>query len=423
MKKKLMVALAVLLAASGLFAQGSKEQGQSQKASGPVEITFWSLFTGGDGEFFDAMVDEFNKSQNEVVMKNDTVKFDNYYTKLTTALAAKNAPDVVVCHQANLMSYAPNGAFVALDDYVSKDVLDDFPAAPLDACRYDGKLYSLPLDVHPIVMYYNTDILGQAGITKLPVTADEFLQAAKQVKEKTGKWGMLIDNTTGTYKAYTLFRLFYSMIYQQNGTFLTDDNKAAAFNTEAGAKALDWLKAGVADGVNPNGLDYDAAMNMFKLGDGAFYFNGVWATGTLEKVDGLHFQAAPLPALMGPEPWAWGGSHTLAVPVQKKMDEAKIKAAVTFIEWMTSHGEMWAKAGHIPVRSSVQKKEAFKALPYRPGYAGAAGYVKACPGIPAWEEIYGTCSDLLEAAVTKNQDTKTALANMEKTVNDILAKY
>ncbi len=420
-KKKWLLALAALLAASSLFAQGTKEQ--SKEASGPIEITFWSLFTGGDGEFFDAMVDEFNKSQNEVYMKKDTVKFDNYYTKLTTALAAKNAPDVVVCHQKNLLSYVPSGAFVALDEYVSKDVLADYPSEPLNDCRYEGKLYSLPLDVHPIVMYYNTDILKEAGITKVPASAEEFLAASKQIKEKTGKWGMLIDNTTGTYKAYTLFRLFYSMVCQQNGTFLTADDKAAAFNTEAGAKALDWLKESVIDGTNPNGLDYDAAMNMFKLGEGAFYFNGVWATGTLEQTEGLHFEASPLPALMGSKPWAWGGSHTLAIPVQKKMDEAKIKAGVKFIEWMTGHGEMWAKAGHIPVRNSVHEKESFKSMKYRPGYAGAAGYVKACPSIPAWEEIYGACSDLLEAAVTKNQDTKAALDGMEKTVNDILAKY
>ena len=111
------------------------------------------------------------------------------------------------------------------------------------------------------------------------------------------------------------------------------------------------------------------------------------------------------------------------MPVQKTVDENKVKAAVKFIEWMTAHGEMWAKAGHIPPRNSVHEKAEFKALPYRADYAGAAGYVKACPTIPAWEEIYGTCSDLLEAAVTKNQDTKTALDNMAKTVDDILAKY
>ncbi|MFA7119772.1 MAG: ABC transporter substrate-binding protein, partial [Sphaerochaetaceae bacterium] len=295
MKKKLTLALVLLLATGMLFAQGAQEQGA--QPSGPIELTFWSLFTGGDGEFFDAMIKEFNASQNEIVMRNDMVKFDNYYTKLTTALSAKTAPDVVVVHQGNLLNYVPSGSLLPLDGYVDKSMLEDFQEAPLEACRFDGKLYSLPFDVHPIVMYYNKDILKAAGITTIPSTAEEFTKAAKQVKDKTGKWGMAIDNTTGTYKAYTLTRLFMSMMAQQGGSLLSDDTKKANFNNAYGEKALTWLKDLVnKDKVNPNELDYDAAMNMFKLGDAAFYFNGVWATGTLENVEGLNFGAAPLPA-------------------------------------------------------------------------------------------------------------------------------
>jgi multiple sugar transport system substrate-binding protein len=423
MKKSVSLLLVLALAMGLVFGQGTKEAAPAAQA-GPVELTFWSLFTGGDGEFFDAMVDEFNKSQKEIVMKNDTVKFDNYYTKLTTALAAKKAPDVIVCHQANLLNYVPNGSLLPLDEYVSKNTLDDFQTAPLSACRFGGKLYSLPLDVHPIVMYYNKDILKQAGIDKIPASADEFVAACKTIKEKTGKWGLAIDNTTGTYKAYTLTRLFFSMMIQQGGSFLTADNKKANFNNAYGETALNWLKDMVNKyQVNPNELDYDAAMNMFKLGDAAFYFNGVWATGTLEKVDGLNFAASPLPAFYGTEGWAWCGSHTLAIPVQENQDPKKVAAAVKFIDWMTAHGEMWAKAGHIPTRKSVVEKDAFKALPYRADYAGAAKYAAAPPSMAAWDEIYGTSSDLLEAAVTKNQDAKTALANMEKVVNGIIAKY
>ncbi len=172
------------------------------------------------------MVDEFNASQDEIVMKNDMVKFDNYYTKLTTALSAKTAPDVVVVHQGNLLNYVPSGSLLALDSYVDAAVLADFQKAPLDACRFDGKLYSLPFDVHPIVMYYNTDLLAEAGITEVPESAQDFIDASLAVKQATGKWGMAIDNTTGVYKAYTLSRLFMSMLAQQGGSLLTDDASA-----------------------------------------------------------------------------------------------------------------------------------------------------------------------------------------------------
>ncbi|MFA6689554.1 MAG: ABC transporter substrate-binding protein [Sphaerochaetaceae bacterium] len=414
-----LVLLAVFLSMGLLFAQGAKEPA----SSGPVEITFWSLFTGGDGEFFDAMVKEYNESQNKVVMKNDTVKFDNYYTKLTTALAAGNAPDVIVVHQGNMLPYVQNGSLLALNDYVDAEVLADFQEAPLSGCISDGKIYSLPLDVHPIVMYYNKDLMAQAGITKVPQTAQEFIDASLAVQKATGKWGLAIDNTTGVYKAYTLTRLFMSMLAQQGGSLLNADNTKANFSNAAGERALVWLQDLVHTyKVNPNELDYDAAMNVFKMGDAAFYFNGVWATGTLEQ-SGLNFGAAPLPGIMGDEPWAWAGSHTLAVPVQKNQDPRKVEAAVDFIEWMTGHGELWAKAGQIPTRKSVTEKAEFKALPYRADYAAAAAYALETPRTPAWEEIYGTMSDMLEEAVTKKLPAKQALANMEKKINGIIASY
>ena len=354
MKKLVTVLLALMMVASMAFAQGAKE---TTAKTGPIELTFWSLFTGGDGEFFDAMIEAFNNSQDEIVMKNDMVKFDDYYTKLTTALAAKTAPDVIVVHQANMSNYVPSGSLLALDEYVTPELLSDFQSAPLDACYFDGKLYSLPFDVHPIVMYYNTDILAEAGIDKVPTTAQEFIDASLKIKEKTGKWAMGIDNTTGVYKAYTLTRLFFSMMAQQGGSFLTTDNTKANFNNEMGENALAFLTDLVNKyGVNPNELDYDAAMNMFKLGEVAFYFNGVWATGTLEQVEGLNFKAAPLPAFMGKSA-AWAGSHTLAIPVQKNQDPVKVEAAIKFTDWMTAHGEMWAKAVISQQERVLQRKQ------------------------------------------------------------------
>ena len=76
------ILLIALITVPALWAAGAKEE---SKQEGPIEVTFWSLFTGGDGEFFDAMVDEFNRTHTDIVAKSDTVKFDNYYTKLTTA--------------------------------------------------------------------------------------------------------------------------------------------------------------------------------------------------------------------------------------------------------------------------------------------------------------------------------------------------
>lgn len=415
------IALMGFLLISALWAAGSQEQRQEN----PIEVTFWSLFTGGDGEFFDAMVEEFNRTHIDIMAKTDTVKFDNYYTKLTTALSARTAPDVVVVHQSNLLGYVPRGVFMPLDDLLARNnaPLDDFVEAPLEAVKYNGKIYALPLDVHALIMYYNEDLFTQADVTKVPKTYAELIAAAKAVQQKTGKMGIAVDNTTATYKAFTLTRLFMSMLEQQGVSFLNEDNSKANFNNTAGEAALTALIDMVhLHKTTPAGLDYDSAVNAFRLGEAAIHFNGVWATGVFEKQPGLNFRAVGLPPLLG-KPAAWSGSHTLAIPVQKTVDQAKLDAAITFMLWMTEHGEMWAKAGHIPTRKSVYEKDSFKVMPYRKEYADAASFAFAPPVTPAWEEIYTTTSDMLEYAVAKNQDVKAALQAMETRINDIIASY
>jgi multiple sugar transport system substrate-binding protein len=417
MKRKLIAIAAVaLLACAALSAQGT--------AAKPREVHFWTLFTGGDGDFFDAMVKAFNASQNELVLVNDTVKFTDYYTKLTAALAAKTAPDFVVAHASQLVNYVPNKVFLPLDQYIKKEGMNlaDFEAAPLAATTFGGKLYAIPLDVHPLIMYYNKGLLQRAGVTKVPETLSELVAAAKAVQDKTGAIGITADNTTATYKAYTLTRMFMSLLKEQGQGILDPANKKANFNNAAGVKAYQALADLVnANGVIPKGLDYDSSVADFKLGKAAFHFNGVWCTGDFEQQNGLDFGSVPFPALLGPNA-GWADSHTFAVPVQKTLNEQKVLDAIKAIDWLTAHGEMWAKAGHVPTRKSVVQKPDFLALQHRKDYAAAVKFAVTAPATPKWGEVYDTISDSLEAGVAKNADASSTLADMEKKVNAILSR-
>lgn len=415
MKQRKLALLAVFMLLAGM-ALGA----QTQK----IEINFWSLFTGGDGAFFDAMVKEFNESQNEIVMKTDTVKFDNYYTKLTAALAAKNAPDVVVMHQDRLSNFVPSGVLLPLNDYLKKVGVDmsSFEAAPLTSTTFDGKVYAIPMDVHPLIMYYNTELFAKAGVTKAPESLDELFAAAKAVQDKTGVMGIAADNTTVKYKAYTLTRMFMSMLKEQGYTTLNATNTKANFNNEAGEKSFQALSDMVNKyKVTPKQLDYDSSVAEFKLGKAAIHFNGVWVTGTFEQQPGLKFAAVKFPALFGKNA-SWAGSHTFAVPAQRVVDEKRVLAAVKFIDWMTAHGYLWAKAGHVPTRKTAVEAPEFKSLPYRSGYADASKYTFPPPDTPKWPQIYDAISDSLEESVALNKDAKSAVAKMEQVVNAILAK-
>ena len=77
--KKLLTVLALLLIALSLFAAGAKEEA---KSSEKIELTFWSPFTGGDGEFFDAMIEAFKLK----ILEDDEVDLLLFHTKSNAAV-------------------------------------------------------------------------------------------------------------------------------------------------------------------------------------------------------------------------------------------------------------------------------------------------------------------------------------------------
>jgi multiple sugar transport system substrate-binding protein len=81
---------------------------------------------------------------------------------------------------------------------------------------------------------------------------------------------------------------------------------------------------------------------------------------------------------------------------------------------------MWAKAGHIPTRTTVYSKPEFKNLPHRAEYADAVKNTFAPPATHKWPELYDAISDSLEESIALNKDAKAALDQLEKKVNDIL---
>lgn len=416
MKKAVLVLLSLLAILPGMI--------HAQAAGPPLEVTFWVPFTGGDGDFFDGMVAAFNASQAGIVMKTDTLRFMSYYPRLTEALANGTAPDVVVVHQDRLLGYVETGSFIPLDSWLRKAGIDRkaFVEGPLAACTVKGLTYAVPMDVHPLIMYYNKALFARAGITAVPATMDELFAAAKAIQEKTGAIGIAADNTAATYKAYTLARIFMSLLMEQGKAVLDPGNTRANFNNREGRNAYQFLLDLVyKQGVTPKGLDYDFSVDYFRSGKAGIHFNGVWVMGAFEAEPGLDFGAVPFPAIFGRNA-AWAGSHAFAIPAHKGLDERKILAIMKFIDWMTSHGELWARAGHIPTRISVLAKPEFKALPHRPEYAEAARFTFPTPATPKWPACYAELSDFLAEAIALDKDAKTAMAQLETRINSILRK-
>jgi multiple sugar transport system substrate-binding protein len=308
---------------------------------------------------------------------------------------------------------------VALDEELAKRniAVDDYVEGPWNALQYQGKQYGIPLDVHPWVLFYNKTILGELGLLNEagefnvpndPVAFREMIDAIQDA----GHYSLSAEYAGGGG-----WRGWFALLKQAGGDLFEGQN--VLVNSPTAKETLTWWSSIPLDYPNLV-VDYDESVALFAQGDAALHFNGVWATGYYEQIEGLDFGVAPFPTLYGKDA-GWGNSHSFVVPAQRgNITADKFDAIFEFVEWMTSNSYKWALAGHIPTRYSVLESQEFKALPYRPDYAAQSETVVYLPQHIHVLEIETAVSEEAMAAALGAKSVDEALRSMEQVIQSLI---
>ncbi|UUZ92408.1 ABC transporter substrate-binding protein [Paenibacillus sp. P25] len=382
--KRLSICLSAVLAFSALTAcsSGTKtDTGDKGTSSGDkVDLVFWTLFSGGDGDFMQQMIDSFNKANPNIQVKNVKLEWGEYYTKLMTGVASGNGPDIGVSHASKLPELIKQGVVSELDPVAKTENLDwsSFNQNILNSTVMNGKHYAIPIDTHPFIFFYNKKMLKQANLLDAsgkPVmeqSAQGFVDFALKLKAS-------LQNSQQMAFAFPSkgddpYRLWWALYHQLGGKdVIADDLKTPSIDMDKAVKAANYIKDLYhKHQVIP--LNLEDFTKVFQAGNAGFFMSGVWNTGTMEQTKDLEFGAMPIPKFYDKQA-TWGDSHTLILPVQKKEDPKKQKAALAFMNFIAENGQVWAKAGHIPAKTKVLDDPEFKKLPYRSDYVSVANTV------------------------------------------------
>ena len=94
------------------------------------------------------------------------IPFEEYTTtKLATAFATNEAPDIFECSPAIINQYLDAGMCEPLDDIITDDIKQDYTEAAFDRVSRDGVIYGIPLDGDLVGLYYNKEILRLTKVT------------------------------------------------------------------------------------------------------------------------------------------------------------------------------------------------------------------------------------------------------------------
>ncbi|MEK1896275.1 MAG: ABC transporter substrate-binding protein [Rhizobium sp.] len=164
----------------------------------------------------------------------------DYWPRLATQVAGRNAPDVIQMDYRYIVEYARRGALAPLESYMpSKLNLGDFDPAQIEGGSVDGHLYGVSLGANAASTVLNTTAFQEAGVD-LPTQATTW--------EEFGKIGAEITKA-GKRKGFFGFAdgsgnepLLENYLRQRGKALYTADSKIA-FGAEEASEWFDmWSK-------------------------------------------------------------------------------------------------------------------------------------------------------------------------------------
>jgi putative chitobiose transport system substrate-binding protein len=383
-------------------------------AADKVHVEFWTMsmkpkFTA----YFKALAGEYEASHPNVELEWVDVPWDTLQTKLTAAIVAGSAPALVQLNVPWAYDYALYGALRPIDDLLGSD-RDNYTPGAIADLTFKGKVYGFPHYNSVNVMAYNRTLFRQAGITRVPTTRDEQLEAAKQIRARTGQYG------------------FSPALGKIAGVFLEEglpliENGRAVFNSPAHvaliAKFADAYKAG---GLLKDKLfsedNFPASIDAYKSGRIAMLEAPPSAlTRVRDDAPDVYAATDVAPVPIGAHGIAAGGwLFHFAMPKGTRQDAAI--AAAQFAKFLTDDANQLAfskLAGTFPTAKGAVADTHFQRLrtdvgAYEKAMALGAqrmGIVRTLyvSGVPNFERLNKRLQDAVEAAIIGRRDVKAAL--------------
>ena len=234
--------------------------------------------------------DKFNAEHENIEVVVDCVSWNDVYTVVNTRVANGEAPDLLNIDV--FADYQADGLLLPAKDWVSEETYAKFYPSFLEQSVVDGTVWAVPDLASARALYFNKDILEQAGVT-VPATWEELKAACEAIKASNPDvypWG--VDMTTDEGQA-----CFAYYAWNNGGGFVDDESNWAlnsAENVEAVNYVVDLIKSGLTNTDPTTETRYDL-QEMFAAGKLAMMIGPNQISKYCQENGGINFGVASLP--------------------------------------------------------------------------------------------------------------------------------
>jgi ABC-type glycerol-3-phosphate transport system substrate-binding protein len=338
----------------------------SELGSGGIHISFWNGLTGSDGVTLNAMLSQFVIEHPEISVTTEIIPWNTLYTKLQTAFVGGTAPDMFLLHASEIPQFASYGVLRDLSSMYTANggwfPQDDLSEVTYNGMFYDGIPYGIPLDNHGRGLFINVAAFENAGVDPNmtpPTTYEGWVELFQQLTldangnnaasadfdpENVVQWGY----TVGEWPRVN----FLAELAQHGGSLVSEDGTTITVNSPEGVAALQQtIDLVYTHHVSPPEAGFDTWQG-FSAGAVAILPSGTWFRNFAAEQTDIQWATWPN-AQFGAQPATWFGAHTFMIPTT--LDESKLEAVQTLIQWVSEHQVDWAASGQVPARLSAQE--------------------------------------------------------------------
>ncbi|WP_371478169.1 extracellular solute-binding protein [Kitasatospora sp. NBC_00315] len=377
-----LVAVAAL-ALSGLTACGSSA-GSGDTAAAPSKLTVWIMRDSVSDSFLQRFRADYEGAHQGTTLDVQIQEWDGIGQKITSALASKDAPDVIEVGNTQVAQYAASGGVQDLSDKVDDLQGKDWIPGLAEPGKIDGKQYGIPWYAANRVVIYNKDLFAQAGITTPPKTRDEWI--ADTTKLNTG-------GNDGIYLSGQTWYALAGFVWDEGGDLAAkgaDGKWTGTLDTPQAKAGMAFYQQLQALGSGPKDSDEAKPLQaeVFAKGRSAQVLSTPGGAAAILKAnpalkDKLGF--FPIPGKSADKPGAvFTGGSDLVIP-ESSRHQAAAYEVVKALAGDTWQSAMAKEMSYVPNRTSLAG-----VLSGDPGASAmAAGAVNghATPNSPNWAAV------------------------------------
>lgn len=283
----------------------------------------WFAGSPADLAIMEKYAKQYEASNPDINLELTFVPLNQFAQKLQLMVAGNTPPDIARVPTASIGDFAP----VAYD--LKKQInANDFIALQQAYMKSGSKIVAAPIDVTVTALFYNKDCFAEAkvAVPNDPARAWTWAQwkTAMQTVQKGSKcrYGLAWDFTTHRWS---------STLYQAGGRYMDSSAKKWAADTSEGARAIDFFKGLVDDGVMPKSLwlSGEDSTALWKTGLTAMYMSTNGTIPTFSSIQNFKWGVAPMPRdkIRSTNP---GGTFLMTFQKSKNAEEA-----AKFMKWFT----------------------------------------------------------------------------------------